>query len=83
MTEKFDNNKICYLNNNKICYLGCLIHAIDRASIDICDAFEQDTVCDYLTKEEVDKLNEADKLINQVLTSTMGRATALGINPDH
>lgn len=75
MTEKFDNNRICYL--------GCVIHMIDRASFDIYDTFDQDRVCNYLTKEEIDKLNEANKLIDQVLTSTMDRAKALGINPDY
>ena len=75
MKEKFDNNRICYL--------GCMIHTIDRASFDIYDTFDQDCVCNYLTQEEIDKLNEANKLINQVLTSTMDRAKTLGINPDY
>lgn len=66
-------------NPNRFAYIGCLIHSLDRALDELSSAEYNDDVCEILSEEERDMLNDAYGDIKHVFYSVQSKVKEFGI----
>lgn len=83
MKENKEKYNMAVKNNpNRFAYIGCVIHSLDRALDEISSAEYNDSVCEFLTEEEVDVLEDAYKDIKKIYYSAQDRLKEFGIKGD-
>lgn len=70
-------------NPNRFAYIGCLIHSLDRSLDELASASYNDDVCELLSDEERDMLEDAYDNVKQVFESAQDKVKEFGIKGEN
>lgn len=70
-------------NPNRFAYIGCLIHSLDRSLDELASASYNDDVCELLSDEERDMLEDAYDNVKQVFDSAQDKVKEFGIKGEN
>ena len=70
-------------NPNRFAYIGCLIHSLDRSLDELASASYNDDVCELLSDEERDMLEDAYDNVKQVFDSAQEKVREFGIKGEN
>ena len=70
-------------NPNRFAYIGCLIHSLDRSLDELASASFNDDVCELLSDEERDMLEDAYDNVKQVFESAQDKVKEFGIKGEN
>lgn len=70
-------------NPNRFAYIGCLIHSLDRSLDELASASYNDDVCELLSEEERDMLEDAYDNVKQVFDSAQDKVKEFGIKGEN
>lgn len=70
-------------NPNRFAYIGCLIHSLDRSLDELASASYNDDVCELLSEEERNMLEDAYDNVKQVFDSAQEKVREFGIKGEN
>ena len=70
-------------NPNRFAYIGCLIHSLDRSLDELASASYNDDVCELLSEEERNMLEDAYADVKQVFDSAQEKVREFGIKGEN
>ena len=70
-------------NPNRFAYIGCLIHSLDRSLDELASASYNDDVCELLSEEEREMLEDAYDNVKQVFDSAQDKVKEFGIKGEN
>lgn len=70
-------------NPNRFAYIGCLIHSLDRSLDELASASYNDDVCELLSEDERNMLEDAYDNVKQVFDSAQEKVREFGIKGEN